>query len=127
MPADAGQLRARLLQSVRADPKSARPVAALTGQEAYVALRTAYRRGLVDLAVKDLCAADPLDFMPAAGAELADLAGAAIEAALAVSRAEAAEQFERRARWPTSGWPSSAWANAAPGSSTTSPTSTSST
>jgi glutamate-ammonia-ligase adenylyltransferase len=31
--------------------------------------------------------------MPAAGAELADLAGAAIEAALAVSRAEAAEQF----------------------------------
>jgi glutamate-ammonia-ligase adenylyltransferase len=31
--------------------------------------------------------------MPAAGAELADLAGAAIEAALAVSRAEAGEQF----------------------------------
>ena len=31
--------------------------------------------------------------MPAAGAELADLAGAAIEAALAVSRAEAAEHF----------------------------------
>ena len=91
--ADAAALRARLLQSVRADPKSARPVAALTGQEGYAALRTAYRRGLVELAVKDLCAADPLDFMPAAGAELADLAGAAIEAALAVSRAEAAEQF----------------------------------
>jgi len=32
--------------------------------------------------------------MPAAGAELADLAGAAIEAALAVSRAEAGEQFD---------------------------------
>ena len=91
--ADAAVLRARLLQSVRADPKSARPVAALTGQEGYEALRTEYRRGLVDLAVKDLCAADPLDFMPAAGAELADLAGAAIEAALAVSRAEAAEHF----------------------------------
>src|SRR6478752_2462107 len=57
------------------------------------ALRTAYRRGLVELAVKDLCAADPLDYLPAVGAELADLAGAAIEAALAVSRAEAAEQF----------------------------------
>ncbi|MEJ1193715.1 bifunctional [glutamine synthetase] adenylyltransferase/[glutamine synthetase]-adenylyl-L-tyrosine phosphorylase [Pseudarthrobacter sp. CCNWLW207] len=93
LQADPGQLRAALLKSVRADPKSARPVAALTGTEAYVSLRTAYRRGVVDLAVKDLCAADPLDFMPAVGAELADLAGAAIEAALAVSRAEAAEQF----------------------------------
>lgn len=91
--ADPGQLRAALLKSVRADPRSARPVAGLTGTEAYVSLRTAYRRGVVDLAVKDLCAADPLDFMPAVGAELADLAGAAIEAALAVSRAEAAGQF----------------------------------
>ncbi|MGO4806707.1 bifunctional [glutamine synthetase] adenylyltransferase/[glutamine synthetase]-adenylyl-L-tyrosine phosphorylase [Arthrobacter sp. 2MCAF15] len=92
--ANAGDLRSRLLQSVRADPKSARPVAGLSGQEAYAALRTAYRRGLVELAIKDLCAADPLDFMPAAGAELADLAGAALEAALAVSRAEAAEKFD---------------------------------
>src|SRR6476660_2243457 len=91
--ADAAALRARLLQSVRADPKAARPVAGRTGQEGYAALRTAYRRGLVELAVKDLCAADPLDYLPAVGAELADLAGAAIEAALAVSRAEAAEQF----------------------------------
>jgi len=91
--ADPDELRASLLKAVQADPRSARPVAALTGTEAYVSLRTAYRRGVVDLAVKDLCAADPLDFMPAVGAELADLAGAAIEAALAVSRAEAAEQF----------------------------------
>jgi len=92
--AEAGELRSRLLRSVQADPKARRPVAGLSGAEAYVALRTAYRRGVVDLAVKDLCAADPLDFMPAAGAELADLAGAAIEAALAVSRAEAGEQFD---------------------------------
>ncbi|WP_445154629.1 bifunctional [glutamine synthetase] adenylyltransferase/[glutamine synthetase]-adenylyl-L-tyrosine phosphorylase [Arthrobacter sp. Hor0625] len=92
-PADAAALRTRLLQAVRADPRAARPVAALAGQDGYAALRTAYRRGLVELAVKDLCAADPLDAMPAVGAELADLAGAAIEAALAVSRAEAAEQF----------------------------------
>ena len=91
--ADPDELRAALLKAVGADHRSVRPVAALTGMEAYVSLRTAYRRGLVDLAVKDLCAADPLDFMPAVGAELADLAGAAIEAALAVSRAEAAEQF----------------------------------
>ena len=93
LQADPDKLRASLLKSVQADPRSARPVAGVTGTEAYVSLRTAYRRGVVDLAVKDLCAADPLDFMPAVGAELADLAGAAIEAALAVSRAEAAEQF----------------------------------
>lgn len=93
VPADPAALRTRLLQSVRADPKAARPVAGLTGQDGYAALRTAYRRGVVDLAIKDLCAADPLDYLPAVGAELADLAAAAIEAALAVSRAEAAEQF----------------------------------
>ncbi|CCQ46631.1 glutamate-ammonia ligase adenylyltransferase family protein [Pseudarthrobacter siccitolerans] len=93
LPADPQELRASLLQSVGADPRAARPVAAVTGTDAYAALRTAYRRGIVDLAVKDLCAADPLDFMPSVGGELADLAGAAIEAALAVSRAEAASQF----------------------------------
>jgi glutamate-ammonia-ligase adenylyltransferase len=93
LQADPEELRAVLLKSVRAEPGSARPVAGMTGTDAYAALRSAYRRGVVDLAVKDMCAADPLDFMPAVGAELADLAGAAIEAALAVSRAEAAEQF----------------------------------
>lgn len=92
LPTDPDRLRATLLQAVGADPRAARPVAAATGVDAYAALRTAYRRGLVDLAVKDLCAADPLDFLPSVGGELADLAAAAIEAALAVSRAEAAEQ-----------------------------------
>ncbi len=91
--APADELRTGLLKSVQADPRASRPVAGITGPEAYEALRTAYRRGVVDLAVKDLCAADPLDFMPAVGAELADLAGAAIEAALAVSRAEAGTQY----------------------------------
>ncbi|WP_457971839.1 bifunctional [glutamine synthetase] adenylyltransferase/[glutamine synthetase]-adenylyl-L-tyrosine phosphorylase [Arthrobacter sp. D1-17] len=93
LQAPADELRTGLLKSVQADPRASRPVAGITGPEAYEALRTAYRRGVVDLAVKDLCAADPLDFMPAVGAELADLAGAAIEAALAVSRAEAGAQF----------------------------------
>lgn len=93
LQADPQELRATLLRSVGADPRAARPVASATGAEAYAALRTAYRRGLVDLAIKDLCAADPLDFLPCAGRELADLAGAAIEAALAVSRAEAGTQF----------------------------------
>jgi glutamate-ammonia-ligase adenylyltransferase len=93
MPAAAEALRATLLRSVQADPMVARPVAALTGPPAYAALRTAYRRGLADLAVKDLCAASPQDYMPSVGAELADLAGAAVEAALAVSRAEASAKF----------------------------------
>jgi glutamate-ammonia-ligase adenylyltransferase len=93
LQSDPAHLREVLLQSVGADPRAARPVAASTGTDAYAALRTAYRRGVVDLAVKDLCAADPLDFLPSVGGELADLAGAAIEAALAVSRAEAAAQY----------------------------------
>ena len=83
-----------MCRSVKAEPGAQRPVAGLTGLPAYAALRTAYRRGLTELAIKDLCAASPQDFMPAVGAELADLAGAAIEAALAVSRAEAAAQFD---------------------------------
>lgn len=94
VPADAEELRSRFLRSVRAEPGSPRPVAGLTGVPAYAALRTAYRRGLAELAIKDLCAASPQDYMPSVGAELADLAGAAIEGALAVSRAEAVGQFD---------------------------------
>ncbi|MFJ4028412.1 bifunctional [glutamine synthetase] adenylyltransferase/[glutamine synthetase]-adenylyl-L-tyrosine phosphorylase [Paenarthrobacter sp. NPDC089989] len=94
LSASSDELRSLLLRSVKAEPGSLRPVAGLTGVPAYTALRTAYRRGLTELAIKDLCAASPQDFMPAVGAELADLAGAAIEAALAVSRAEATGQFE---------------------------------
>jgi [glutamine synthetase] adenylyltransferase / [glutamine synthetase]-adenylyl-L-tyrosine phosphorylase len=94
LQASSEQLRATLLRSVKAEPGAHRPVAGLTGVPAYTALRTAYRRGLAELAIKDLCAASPEDFMPMAGAELADLAGAAVEAALAVSRAEAASQFD---------------------------------
>ncbi|UVJ41076.1 bifunctional [glutamine synthetase] adenylyltransferase/[glutamine synthetase]-adenylyl-L-tyrosine phosphorylase [Arthrobacter sp. CJ23] len=94
VPTDAEELRSRFLRSVRAEPGSPRPVAGLTGVPAYAALRTAYRRGLAELAIKDLCAASPQDYMPFVGAELADLAGAAIEGALAVSRAEAVGQFD---------------------------------
>ncbi|GAA1352484.1 bifunctional [glutamine synthetase] adenylyltransferase/[glutamine synthetase]-adenylyl-L-tyrosine phosphorylase [Arthrobacter koreensis] len=83
-------LRASLLESVQAG-SGPNPVARLTGPEAYVQLRTRYRRHLLDLAIRDLGAASPEDTMPAVGRELADLAGAALEAALAVSRAELAE------------------------------------
>ncbi|GAA5230349.1 bifunctional [glutamine synthetase] adenylyltransferase/[glutamine synthetase]-adenylyl-L-tyrosine phosphorylase [Arthrobacter cryoconiti] len=86
-------LRDSLLESVGADPSSDTPVAALKGTEARIALRTRYRRHLAQLAIRDLCAASPEDVMPLVGAELADLAAAALEAALSVARAEIAEQF----------------------------------
>jgi len=86
-------LRASLLESVGA-AVGPNTVAAVTGTEAYVSLRTRYRRHLLDLAIRDLGAASPEDTMPAVGRELADLAAAALEAALAVSRAELAAAFD---------------------------------
>ncbi|MGF9662957.1 bifunctional [glutamine synthetase] adenylyltransferase/[glutamine synthetase]-adenylyl-L-tyrosine phosphorylase [Arthrobacter crystallopoietes] len=89
----AARLRASLLESVGADPAADQPVARQSGKDAYSRLRSRYRRHLAELAIRDLCAASPVDFMPAAGRELADLAAAAIEAGLAVSRAELEERF----------------------------------
>ena len=83
-------LRALLLESVGADPRSPRPVASLTGVDAAVPLRRAYRRQLAAVALADLGSQDPTAVLPGVGRWLADLAGAAVEAALAVSRAELA-------------------------------------
>ncbi|WP_299165008.1 bifunctional [glutamine synthetase] adenylyltransferase/[glutamine synthetase]-adenylyl-L-tyrosine phosphorylase [uncultured Arthrobacter sp.] len=87
---DATLLRSSLLESVGARASDRLPVAAATGEEAYRALRTRYRRHLTELAIRDLSAASPTDFLPAVGQELSDLAAAALEAALAVARAELA-------------------------------------
>ncbi len=92
-PVDEKALRAFLLKSVEADPDDDNPVAGLTGTEAHRRLRTAYRRHLTDLAVRDLSAASPLDYLPTVGRELADLAAAALEASLAVARREAEATF----------------------------------
>ncbi|MGN6406517.1 bifunctional [glutamine synthetase] adenylyltransferase/[glutamine synthetase]-adenylyl-L-tyrosine phosphorylase [Sinomonas sp.] len=91
--AEPAMLRASLLRAVGADPAARHPVAARTGSEAYEALRVRYRRHLCELAIRDLGAASPLDFLPTAAAELADLASAALEAGLAVARAEASAAF----------------------------------
>ncbi|MCH6470611.1 bifunctional [glutamine synthetase] adenylyltransferase/[glutamine synthetase]-adenylyl-L-tyrosine phosphorylase [Sinomonas terrae] len=91
--ADPIALRASLLQSVGADPAAHRPVASRVGADAWEALRIRYRRHLCELAIRDLGAASPTDFLPAAAAELADLAAGALEAGLAVARAEAAPTF----------------------------------
>ncbi|MFE5309581.1 bifunctional [glutamine synthetase] adenylyltransferase/[glutamine synthetase]-adenylyl-L-tyrosine phosphorylase [Isoptericola sp. NPDC056605] len=94
------EVRAALLRAVGADPDAAVPVAADPGSGPGVgwpdadaatttdALRRAYRARLLALAADDLTASEPLTRMPVVGAALADLASAALEAALAVARAD---------------------------------------
>lgn len=89
--ADTDQLRRLLLESVEADPEATPPVAGLRGKEAATALRVAYRRQLTAIALQDLEAEDPAEVQPQVSLWLADLAGAAIEAGLAVARADAVE------------------------------------
>ncbi|MCK9898882.1 bifunctional glutamine-synthetase adenylyltransferase/deadenyltransferase [Parafrankia colletiae] len=83
-PPDAAAARADLLHAVGADPAAAQPRAGGDGPEVLDALRLAYRRAQLVLAARDLTGAVSLDD---ATAELADLAGAALDAALAVARA----------------------------------------
>lgn len=91
MAADASALRASVLRAVGADPAAEMPTASMTGITARVALRSRYRRHLCELVVRDLGAASPQSVMPLVGAELADLAAAALEGGLAVARAEVGE------------------------------------
>ena len=63
-------------------------VAGLTGDEARVAVRVAYRRHLLRLASWDLEHDDPVAALPTVAAALADLAAAALEAAVDVARRE---------------------------------------
>ncbi|KRF47795.1 glutamine-synthetase adenylyltransferase [Terrabacter sp. Soil811] len=58
------------------------------------ALRIAYRRGLLRIAALDVTSADPLAEMPAVGEALAELAEAALEAALVIAREEYGEGHE---------------------------------
>ncbi|MFV0287716.1 MAG: bifunctional [glutamine synthetase] adenylyltransferase/[glutamine synthetase]-adenylyl-L-tyrosine phosphorylase [Demequina sp.] len=80
--------RAVLLEAVGADPGADVPVATVTGDEGVAALRVAYRRQLMRVAAEDLFHATPPAIFPEVGAALADLAGAALEAGLAVARAD---------------------------------------
>ncbi|NHU84391.1 bifunctional [glutamine synthetase] adenylyltransferase/[glutamine synthetase]-adenylyl-L-tyrosine phosphorylase [Kocuria sp. JC486] len=92
--------RAELLTAVGAERGHRSPVASLTGAGAYQALRVAYRRALTRIALKDLGSANPVDELPAVGRQLADLAAAAVDAGLSVSRAEAiAAADDDVARW----------------------------
>ncbi|HEX8496606.1 MAG TPA: bifunctional [glutamine synthetase] adenylyltransferase/[glutamine synthetase]-adenylyl-L-tyrosine phosphorylase, partial [Actinomycetales bacterium] len=87
---DGPELRDALLRAVGADPAHAAPVAAEGGTAGHDRLRRAYHRRLLALAARDLSCPHPTALLPAVGRELADLAAAALEAALAIGRAELA-------------------------------------
>ena len=79
-------MRADLLAAVGARPDDPEPVAdpaAAPGGSPATALPAAYRRRLLQLAARDLTGAVTVD---ETAAELADLAAAALEAALAIAR-----------------------------------------
>jgi glutamate-ammonia-ligase adenylyltransferase len=76
-------VRTCLLEAVGADPEADDPVAGLSHQEAVDALRVEYRRMLLRLASRDLAHDVAVDDV---AAELADLAAATLDAALAVAR-----------------------------------------
>ncbi|MBG6085653.1 bifunctional [glutamine synthetase] adenylyltransferase/[glutamine synthetase]-adenylyl-L-tyrosine phosphorylase [Zhihengliuella flava] len=88
------QLRQRALAAVGATGPDGRWIATVAGPEGVLALRRAYRMELTRIALRDLCARDPLEEMPAVSAELADIASAALDAALAVARQDLAEHFD---------------------------------
>jgi len=79
------ELRAELLAAVGADPDLSEPVADHTRSDD---LRRGYRRALLRIAARDLTSADLLAVLPDIAAELADLADATVEAALALARGE---------------------------------------
>ncbi|PKH41005.1 glutamate-ammonia-ligase adenylyltransferase [Nocardioides alpinus] len=81
-------VREAMLTAVGADPHADPPVAGLPDAEAVDALRVEYRRILLRLASRDLAHHVGLDD---AAAEISDLAGATLEAALAVARARVGE------------------------------------
>jgi len=69
-------------------------VSSVTGAEARQRLRTSYRMALLSLAHRDLGSGNPQRILPNVAAELADMAGAVLEGALAIARAEVAEQYD---------------------------------
>ncbi|MFP5072541.1 bifunctional [glutamine synthetase] adenylyltransferase/[glutamine synthetase]-adenylyl-L-tyrosine phosphorylase [Pseudonocardia nantongensis] len=97
-PPDLARRTATLLQAVGADPFAPPPgtaggaCATVTGADAAVALRTAYRDELLGLASADLAAVGdpglPMMEVDDVAAQLADLAEAALAASLAVAAAE---------------------------------------
>ncbi|MDH2442344.1 bifunctional [glutamine synthetase] adenylyltransferase/[glutamine synthetase]-adenylyl-L-tyrosine phosphorylase [Amnibacterium sp. CER49] len=87
-PLPAPPSAAELLAALRAAVRDDGGVARLSGPEGRRALRVAYRRELLRIAAWDLEQVSGTEALEPVAAALADLAGAALEAALAVARAE---------------------------------------
>ena len=85
VPGPVSELRAELLAAVGADPNGREPEASAAGADPATRLRVGYRRRLLRLAAGDLTGEVPLD---AVMAGLADLTVAALDAALAIARAD---------------------------------------
>ena len=83
--ADAVALRAALLASVGADPAAAMPVATVSGEDGYLALRREYRRQLILIAEADIGGDADVGRVTATLSALAD---AVLDASLALARAE---------------------------------------
>ncbi len=79
--------RTRLLTAVGADPGSEVPIATVTGPAGIAAMRVEYRRLLMRVAAEDLLVSTPTRLFPKVAGALADLAGAALSAGLALARA----------------------------------------
>ncbi len=81
--------RDTFLAAVGADPAEPRPTA--TVADAPDQLRLAYRAALIAVALRDLASDEPQTLMTDVAGELADLADAVVETALAIARAEVGE------------------------------------
>ncbi len=81
------ELREQMLLAVGANPRLAEPVASHQPAEPVASLAAAYRRRLLHLAARDMTAVVSVE---AVVEELADIAAAVLEAALAVARSELA-------------------------------------
>ncbi len=80
--------RRAALEAVGANPDDVCPVARLTGADGVNALRVNYYTRLAAIAEEDLTSSDPLAMMPIVSAAISDIVAGALEAALAVSRAD---------------------------------------
>ena len=73
------------------------------GQTPEDALRVAYRRGLLGIAAIDVTAPDPLEAQPGTASALADLAEAALEAAVVIASAAVGEERAATCRFAVIG------------------------
>lgn len=89
-------VRGTILRAVGADPLADVPVATITEATGQAAMRIAYHRLLMRIAAEDLFAKTPTDIFHEVGSVLADLAGAALEAGLALARAQYPEHVATR-------------------------------